>query len=237
MAIRRVSILAGAAALLSPFAFSQNTGGVFGPVVNEDHASIQYRATYDPDSEGLAQRVHYQQSLNGELMWRVVAAVRKTESSDVDFDAARGELWWQISEDNQAYQTGLRFDAVLRDDDRPHSLGVNWTNQFTLGDGWSARALLLTSVDVGDNTRDGVSLQTRGQIARRLETGQHIGLQLYNSYGSTDDIRDFDDQVHQAGPFVSIPVGDDWSVLGQALFGLTDASADTNLRVWITRAF
>lgn len=65
MVIRTVSVMAGTVLLFSPFAFCQNTGGVFGPVVNEDHSSIQYRATYDPDSEGLAQRVHFQQSLTG----------------------------------------------------------------------------------------------------------------------------------------------------------------------------
>lgn len=223
--------------LLSPFAFSQNTGGVFGPVVNDDYSAVQYRATYDPDSEGLAQRVHYEQSLNSNVMWRVVAAARKTDDSDIDFDAARGELFLQISEDGAPYQTGLRFDAVLRDDDRPHSIGAHWMNQFNFSDGWRARAVVLTSFDVGDNTRDGLFVQTRGQLTRRLDTGQTLGLELYNSYGSTDDFRDFDDQVHQAGPFVAVPVGNGWSVLGQALFGLTDATADTNLRIWLTRAF
>ena len=44
---------------------AQNTGAVFGPGVTEGHSSAQYRATFDPDSDGFAQRIHYQQSLNG----------------------------------------------------------------------------------------------------------------------------------------------------------------------------
>ena len=59
-------------------AFAQNTGGIFGPVVNEGHSSLQYRATVDPNNSagdtGFAQRLHYQRAINTDFMWRVVGA-------------------------------------------------------------------------------------------------------------------------------------------------------------------
>jgi hypothetical protein len=70
----------------TPTALAQNTGGIFSPIVNEGHKSVQYRVTYDPDTDGISQRVHYQQAINGNLMWRGLVSARKSNESDVDFD-------------------------------------------------------------------------------------------------------------------------------------------------------
>lgn len=90
-----------AALLLLPLHISeaQNTAGVFGPIVKEGHASAEYRVTFDPESDGLAQRIHYQQSINGDFMWRAVYGTRKTPDSDFDPDFFQTELYWELSED------------------------------------------------------------------------------------------------------------------------------------------
>lgn len=231
-------ILTGlACAAAAPMAFAQNTGGIFPPMVNDGHTSAQYRVTYDPDTEGLSQRAHYQQAINGNLMWRGLVSARKTDESDMDFDFVQAELFWELSNDDDAWKTGLRFDARVRDDDRPGLLGVHWTNQFPLSETWNGRFVALSAMDIGDEARDGVFLQTRGNIFTRLESGQTVGVELFNAYGSTDYIQDFDDQNHQIGPFASFPVTPQWSLFTGALFGLTDASADAEFRLWITRGF
>lgn len=221
----------------TPMAAAQNTGGIFSPVVNDDHRSAQYRVTYNPDTEGLAQRAHYQQSINGDLMWRGLVSARKTSDSDVDFDFVQAELFWELSDDDDRWKRGLRFDARIRDDDRPGLLGMHWTNQFPVTDHWNARIVALSAIDVGDDARDGVFLQTRGNVFTRLDTGQTVGVEVFNSYGSTDDFRDFEEQTHQIGPFASFPVAEDWSLFTGALLGLTDASADAELRLWLVRGF
>lgn len=216
---------------------AQSLGGVFGPIVNEGHASAQFRTGYAPDTERWGHRVHYQSALNSDLMWRAIVQVRESANSDVDFDNFGAELFWQLTEDGQSWQSGLRFDVRLRDDDRPHSLGLNFMNQWQLGADWHARALVLTAIDTGDNSRDGVFVQTRGQLHRGLGAGQGIGLELYSAYGSSDDWRSFDEQSHEIGPYFNQPLNDDWSLWGSALVGLTDASPDSNLKLWITRRF
>lgn len=151
--------MAGAGlSLAAPVAQAQSTGAVFGPVVKESHAAAEYRAGYDPDSEGFAQRIHFEQSLNIAVNLRGIVQARKTDQSDTDFDYVKGEAYWQITPDGQAWQTGLQFNAVVRDDDRPNSVGALWMNQWKLSGGWQARGVLVTSVDVGDNARDGVHL-------------------------------------------------------------------------------
>lgn len=234
--MRFAILCTGIASFMLP-AMAQNTGGVLGPVVNDGHRSAQYRVAYNPDTEGLAQRIHYQQAINGDLMWRGIIAARKTTDSDVDFDFVQAELFWELSDEEARWKRGFRFDARIRDDDRPGLLGANFTNQVPISETWNARLVALSSIEVGDNARDGVFLQTRGNIFTTLETGQTVGVEMFNAYGSTDDFRDFEDQSHQIGPFASFPVTRDWGLFTGALFGLTDASADAELRIWVLRNF
>ena len=222
-------------------AFAQNTGGIFPPLVNEGHRSLQYRATIDPDNAadetGFAQRLHYQQAIDGDFMWRVVGQTRKTTASDLDFDFVQAELFWQITPDKQKYQSALRFDARYRGDNRPEQFGFNWTNQFKLGPNWSARAIGLTAVQTGDNSADGIFLQTRGNLYRKIQGGHTIGLEMFNNYGNSKDIGSFDDQSHTLGPFISTPIAENLAIYGGAQFGLSKVAADTELRFWVTRGF
>ena len=233
----RAAFIGLAFAATTPVAIAQNTGGIFPPMVNEGHKSAQYRVTYNPDTEGLSQRFHYQQAINGDFMWRGLVSARKTTDSDVDFDFVQAELFWELSDDDDDWRTGFRFDGRIRDDGRPGLIGIHWTNQFPISDTWNGRFVALSSFDIGDGAGDGVFLQTRGNFFTKLEGGQTVGLEYYNSYGSTEDIRDFDDQSHQIGPYAVFPVTKDWSVLTSALFGATDGAADSELRFWITRNF
>ncbi|MEM7082108.1 MAG: hypothetical protein AAF465_05200 [Pseudomonadota bacterium] len=223
--------------LFLPIAQAQNTGGVFGPVVKEGHRSIQYRAAFVDDTNGFAQRLHYQQALDSRLMWRVVAQTRKTASRDFDFDYVQGELFWDITDQSADWQTGVRFDVRVRDSGRNETIGVNWMNQFRLANQWQARALLLTTVDLGSGGRDGVGLQTRANLYRTLDDNRQFGIELFSDFGSTSDFADGDEQRHALGPFANLPLSNGWSLFAGALFGLTDPVADSDIRVWATRAF
>lgn len=225
--------------LLAAPLYAQNTGGVFPPTVSEGHKSWQYRWAVDPESANgdtaFAQRLHYQQAINDDFMWRIVGQVRKTDDSDFDPDFLQAELFWEFSEAGADYTTGVRFDARLRDGDRPNQIGLNWIHAFKLKQGWSARAILLTSTQVGSNSNSGVNLQTRGRIAKRLEQGHTIGLEMFNSYGNSKNIGSFDEQDHTLGPIYSFPVSKKLSLFVGALFGVSDAAPDAQFRLWLTR--
>ncbi|MEL7104098.1 MAG: hypothetical protein AAGL97_16220, partial [Pseudomonadota bacterium] len=107
----RYALMATAFVVSTPTALAQNTGGIFPPIVNEGHKSAQYRVAYNPDTEGLSQRVHYQQAINGDVMWRGLVSARKTDDSDVDVDFIQAELFWELSDDDDDWKTGFRFDA------------------------------------------------------------------------------------------------------------------------------
>lgn len=216
---------------------AQNTSGVFGPVVDEGKRSAQYRFSVDPDSDALAHRFHYQQSYNDDLLWRVVMQARDTSDSSLDFDFLRGELFWQLSPNDTHWHYGFRLDYRVRDGDRPDEFGINFTNQLRLTSKLSIRAIFLSSVDLGDNADDGISLGTRARFRYRAHSNISGGLEMFSRYGSTSDLDGFDDQRHQIGPYAILRLPDGWHATVSALSGVTDASPDTHLRVFLGRSF
>jgi len=218
---------------------AQNTGGVFPPTVNEGHQSWQYRIGIDPDVNGetrAAQHLHYQQAINDDFMWRIVGQVRKTDDSDIDPDFLQAELFWELSKPNDNYQMGVRFDARVRDGSRPSQFGFNWIHQWKLSNDWRLRAILLTATQFGNDAPSGITLQTRAQLAHRLDSGVSVGLELFNSYGNAKNIGSFDEQNHTLGPMFSIPVSGKWSLFAGALFGVSDAAPGEQIRFWVTRS-
>jgi hypothetical protein len=229
--------LCALALVVSPIAYAQNTSGVFGPVIDEGERGWEYRATYEPDSEGLAQRVHYQQALNGELRWRAVAQVRKTDDSDVDLDYLRGEIVWQVTPDDQKYQSGFRFEGRYRFNDRPGDVTVHWANQWKHIDNWTMRFIVGATQQIGNDPADGLQIQTRASAMTSLSDGPKLGLELFSEYGSTSDWLDADEQEHEFGPVAVWKLNEDWNLYSGALFGLTDASADIQLRFRLSKGF
>lgn len=223
----------------SSYAFAQNTGGVFGPVVDEGHRAAEYRITYDSSNEKTSHRIHYQHSLNGSLMARGVAQARESDDRDFDFDYVQGELFWQITPDGQDWQTGMRFDARARSDNRSGLLGVHWTNQYQFSPKISGRVVALSFKEIGENARDDLALQSRTNLMYRPETEwiNVTGIELYSAYGNTTDFKPFKNQSHQIGPFAMIRSSENTQLFTGALFGMTDMSSDQEWRFWLTRFF
>ncbi|MAN46412.1 MAG: hypothetical protein GYB49_17715 [Alphaproteobacteria bacterium] len=237
MLIRLLFCVAIACSASFSLAQAQLTSGISGPVVHEGKRAAGYRAAYDPDANGLAQRVHYDHALNGKFLLRGVAQARKTSRSDLDFDFFQAELRWQLTPDSADWQQGLRFDVRIRDDDRPGLVAAHWMHQVQLTDSVRARFAAIVSGDVGNDARDGVFLQTRGDLGWRLSGGVDLGAELYNSYGPADDILPLERQSHLAGPFVSLPLTDSLNLRTSALLGLTEASPDVTFRLFLTQDF
>ena len=212
-------VLIGLALTTAPAALAQNTSGVFGPVVDDGESGWEYRASFDPDDEDLNQRLHYQRAINGALRWRVVAQVRSTDDSDFDPDYLRGELVWQVTPDDQPYQSGFRFETRYRFDDRPGDVTVHWINQWKHIDNWTLRFLVGATQQIGNDPADGIFFQTRASATTALDTGPKLGLEWFGEYGSTSDWLGLDDQEHQIGPVAVWDLGGDWSLYTGALFG------------------
>jgi hypothetical protein len=228
--------------LISAFgcAHAQNTGGVFPPMVQPNTSAAEYRIGFRPGADGQqdtwAQRLHYQTSLDGDFLFRIVGQVADRVGEDAEFDLVQAELFWDLSEDDARWRTGLRFDGVVRGADGPEQINVNWTNQIALTEAWNARFVVLTSRQFGDRAADGVLLETRSNIFTDVG-GITVGVESYNLHGSTADFDAFGGR-QQVGPFAFIPVGDGGlQLFTGVLFGANERSPDTDLRFWVTKNF
>ena len=221
-------------------AAAQTTGTVFGPDVDADEREFSYRVAAEYEDAGgeagFAHRIHYQQAINGALRWRALASWSDPAGGDFEFDHVQGELVWQLVERTPAgYSTALRFDARLAEE-APHEIGVNWTNQWIIAEGWRARGLVLFDRDVGDGANEDWILETRASLYRSLGNGLSLGVESFNEFGGLDaGFGGFDDQSHQIGPVLSgdLIKGVEWSA--GVLFGLSDGAADQDVMLRLSR--
>ena len=169
-------------------------------------------------------------------MWRIIGQTRETASSDFDFDFVQAELFWELSPEDTPYRHGVRFDARLRDDNRPHQLGFNWIHQLKFGDDWTGRLVGLSSFQFGDNDGDGIFLAPRAHLSRKFDNGLSLGVEYYGNFGSTEDFT-ISRTGQTAGPFVSTKLTGKTSIMAGVQLGLNDAAPDADLRLWVTQGF
>ena len=217
---------------------AQNVSGVFGPTVNADDHNAQYRLTVDPENDvQWAQRFHYERALSDNFRPRVLLATRETNSSEVDIDYIRIEAVWQITPDENSHQIGARFEGRVRFDGA-EEIRANLINQWDLGDGWRARAILLNTLQVADKTNDNLQFSSRFGLSRKMPQGYRIGVHGFFDLGDTGGLDILNDQsTSEAGPFISFNISDKTDLYIGTLHGLTEASRDTQLRLMIGQAF
>ena len=214
-----------------------NTGGVFGPAINADDRSLQYRYARVTENDHFAHRLHYQHAFNAKYRGRAVVRYRDQPSGQ-DFDQLRLELQHQFvdaREHNGIWHSALRGDLVIRDDNRPEDIGLHWTNQWTLSDRWQATALLLTLRQVGDQRLPGIQISSRYQLGYRYHGRHRIALESYNSHGPLNKLGMPDDQQQQAGPSLS----GQWQKIGYKLgyvHGLNTATPEDTVTLWLNLA-
>ena len=240
--MRAASCLLSVIALAAPIsANAQNIAGVPGPVIKEGERSAQFRLAFDPDTDELVQRLHYQQSLNSKVRWRIQLQSRSGPAETIEADFVQGQLWLQLTPDNsddtkRLWHSGVRLDLRLEADGPPGRAAINWTNQFQLSKTVSARFFVQGAVQIGDGAVDGVLLQGRSHLNWQLNDAA-IGIEQFNTFGATSNLPSFSDQSHLIGPYARIPLGNGWSLFGSALFGITLGSDNANLRIFVGKSF
>ena len=72
---------------------------------------MQYRITIDPDSRAWGKRLHYQQSLDGNITLRGIIHGSENDLGHSTFVFAQAELFWDLGDDSDKFRHGFRFDA------------------------------------------------------------------------------------------------------------------------------
>jgi hypothetical protein len=232
-------IIAGLFLSLGSGLAAQNLSNVFSPDVDAGEQEFEWRVAWDPDTDSIASRAHIQYGLNESWRLRLIASGRDRPGDRLNHRYLRFEAQWQILEDQDAgWDSALRFEAQGADgDDTPHRLRVAWSNKWALGENWQLRLIGLAARQVGPDRASGILLESRARVATDLTNRLGLAIDLFSDYGSTADLADFDEQEHQIGPLLQIDLGGGFDVSLGALFGLTDASSDVELRSHFIWAF
>jgi len=102
--------------------------------------TAQYRIAVNPEASNgeteWAQRLHYQQAINDDFMWRILGGTNSTDSSEIEFDFIGAELFWEFSDNEDSYKHGIRFDGQIRNDSSDF-VGFNWINQWNLPENYT----------------------------------------------------------------------------------------------------
>lgn len=223
---------------------AQNVAGVFGPNVSAGDRTFEYRAALAPvdgtGGDNFVHRLHYQHALNDRWRLRGVLQGSDTRADDFEFNFFQGEIQWQFLERTPAgVSSALRLDLRITErDDGADRVGLNWTTQWDINDAWQARGVILLARELGTGQRNGIFLETRAGVSRKIGTNVRLGLESFNIYGNTaQGFGSFDDQNHQFGPVFSGQLDGGWSWLAGALFGLSASAPDEDFRLWISRRF
>lgn len=223
---------------------AQSVGGVFGPNITEGDRSAEYRAalaTLDGTDDAIfVHRIHYQHAFNGAWRARGVVQASDIRGGGQEFDFFQGELQWQFLEKNEfGFSSALRADIRISDGDRFADLvSFNSTSQWDIDENWRANAVVLLAREFGVRSRDGINLETRASVTRKVAKNVRLGLETFNVWGNSDGgFAPVSQQRHSAGPVATWTLGNGWSLLGGTLFGVSDGAADADVRFWINKSF
>ena len=214
-----------------------NTAGVFPPIVQEGHRSLQYRITVNPDTGAFGTRLHYQESLNDDVMLRGIVHASESATSHSKVDFVQGELFWDLSEDTDRLRQGFRFDARARGRGEPSSVSVNYGLQYNVSPQWQARLAVLNTRSFGAKANTNIQFQARSQLSYRASRAVSLNLEYYSQLGAIDNFNPWKNQKHQIGPSVNWRVTHGWTLYGGFLSSMNNSSPDTVYRMWVTKAF
>jgi hypothetical protein len=233
----------GWAALLSaitaPFgAQAQDVNGVPNPDINLGRSSISFRMAFQPGSGGkpysYAHQVAYQRAFSDSWSMRLSVQHGTRGGSDFGFRFLQGDVQYQFAED-QEYGWDGSVLLVLRvpdGGDGPGRIGTALAAKYAPDIHWEMRGVIFAGREFGLGSRDGITLATRVEATRDIAAKLRLGAQLVDNFNTTAHFGSFDEQSHQAGLVAKGFITDALSYNAGALFGVSDAAPDTELRLF-----
>lgn len=244
--MRCARLTAAAAAMLWSFvgaASAQNTSGVPSPEITPGEREFAYRLAYAAEDDGaraaFAHRFHYQQAVTDDLRLRLVGAFRDRAGGALDFATLAAEARWQVIESEEhGWDGAVIFHlTVPASRGRPDRLRIGFPASVDITERWQARGVFYTGVELGEASREGALLEARAEATYKLGNGLRIGPQLFSDFNTTAGTGSFDEQSHQLGFVVKGDLSKRLSFETGALFGVSEAASDADLRLFLSYAF
>lgn len=238
----RIFVFFAALSAAAP-AFAQNTSTVTGAEVKAGDRTFEYRAAYAFDDDGKAgvfgHRLHFQYALDDAWRGRVVVLQTKPDDGTLKTRSVSLEIQNQFFEakEHGGWASAVRLDGLIpTEDGRPGRVRGVWINQLDRGP-WQFRANLYVGKEIGELAKNGLTLETREEATYKMSDKVRFGAQLFNGYNTTAHIGGFDEQKHQIGPVLKVNLTDHLKIETGALFGLSRAASDADIRLFAAYSF
>ncbi|MEX0643712.1 MAG: hypothetical protein WD076_00255 [Parvularculaceae bacterium] len=220
-------------------ALAQDVNGAPNPDVNAGDASVSLRLAYIPASGGapygFAEQLAFQKSLSGK--WSVRASVQHGTrgGGDFSFRAAQVDGLYQFAEDQDVGWDGSILVAVRMPDegDGPGRAGGAFAAKVMLDDRWEVRGVVFAGGEFGLNARNGMTLGTRLEATRDIGALVRVGALLVDGYNTTAHFGGFNEQSHQLGVVLKGFLSRAISYNAGATFGISEAAAASEFRLFL----
>lgn len=221
--------------------------------VNKGDFSIEQRMGYtldtpdESDHERLRMRQHLDYGFNDWYAVRLITQQDKPYADSLEFRSITIENRIQLFEkDRDGWDGGFRISYNHADGDKtPHGIAVRLLAQSTFGDGWAWRHNSVIDHDVGQDAENGLALELRSQLVKRVYEAQEeafiesvsVGAEMFNDFGKTNEMNGFDSQDHQIGPVASIKLMGGSTIQVGYRYGLSQDAADHLFKLFVGHEF
>nr|WP_070959911.1 hypothetical protein [Hyphomonas sp. Mor2] len=229
---QRGALLCAVAVMPAGHAAAQGTGTVSSPVIKPGSSiSVAAGLAFEDEDEGFAHRMDYRHAVSDR--WRVSAIVFFNDrSGDYRYRRLALEAMHQFAASETGWNSAVQVRGRLPDgNDGPGRVRVAWLNRWRPTNGPELRLIGLASQEIGDDRRDGIALETRGEATWKIGSDTRLGAQVFNRYNTTADFGSFETQSHSVGGVIKGALTDRISYRVNALTGMSEAAADFELRV------
>ena len=218
---------------------AQSTALVFGPEVIAGEGIIDFRIGYEPDEDHWVYRNHIQYGFSDSFSLRGLTLHTINSSDQWDFRFFRIEGLWQFLEDEKAgWDSALRFELEIAEGDNlPNRVRLAWSGMYDIDQYWQVRGNFFTGYEIGPASDPGALFEIRAQVSRRLTRTTRMTFDYFGNMNNTEAFGNWASQRHQLGSTLSVMLSKNVRVIGGALFGISEAAANSEYRVVVMRIF
>ena len=143
-----------------------------------------------------------------------------------------------LEKGDYGFDLGARFEYTHADGDKtPSDALIGFYQQVPLDNGFEFRSNQLFSHDVGEDADDGVNMELRFQLTKKIFDNHRIGLESFNDFGNLTELSGSDDQDHDFGPVLKGKFGNGYAYETGYRAGVSDGAANHNFKFFLSKDF
>ncbi len=228
------------------------TSNVSTASVDKGELSIEQRMGYTTDTPGEADHQRFRMRQHIDYGWtdwyatRLVVSEDKRDGDNLEFGSISLENRFQIFEKKQhGWDGGFRLSYSHSDGDKtPHDVELRLVAGVPFADGWEARGVVSIEHEVGEDAEPGALLELRSQVTKAIPQTSidyikelRLGVEMFNDFGKLRELNGYDSGEHQFGPVMKMKFSDGNYIQAGYRAGISEASADHLVKVFIGREF